>query len=200
MRKQCRVKIRTEHSHSPKASDLFSAFWKSLPYVSLIIYIKKRKNYNLIDHNSNSGSTGSTDLSVCQYIQWTLTKPDILRDQHSKTVIFRINCISIFPFFFWNSAGKKQSFSAWKYIHFTLPMCNDVYFIGCQFSSFFTASAVYAQQRLSSHLKLQWNPALRPPRCYGHFFGRLVKTAIHFLVKKSSLIRPNIFCLLKIFW
>ena len=32
---------------------------------------------------------------------------------------------------------------------------------------------------------VQWNPALRQPRYYGHFFGRLAKTAIHFLVKKT---------------
>ena len=94
------------------------------------------------------------------------------------------------PLHFLNSAGKKQSFSAWKYIHFALLMCNDVYFIGCQFSYFFSASAVYAQYRLSNHLKLQLKPRLtatsviRSPRYYGHFFGRLVKTAIHFLVKK----------------
>ena len=34
-----------------------------------------------------------------------------------------------------------------------------------------------------------WNPALRPPRCH-IFFGCLGKTAIHFLVKRPSFIRP----------
>ena len=43
---------------------------------------------------------------------------------------------------------------------------------------------------------VQWNPTLQPPWPYGHlvvtatFFGCLAKTAIHFLVKKPSLIRP----------
>ena len=38
-----------------------------------------------------------------------------------------------------------------------------------------------------SFLPLEWNPALRPLRLYGHFvitatfFGRLTKTTIHFL-------------------
>ena len=169
MRKQSRVKIRTEHSHSPKDSDLFSAFWKSLPYVSLIIYKKKEKlQSNWSQFKFITGSTvfvclpvHSVDPDQARYPQgqepmWSGISTQRLSSSGST--------VSPIPLYFLNSAGKKQSFSAWKYIHFTLPMCNDVYFIGCQFSSFFNASAVYAQQRLSSHLKLQGNPALRPPR------------------------------------
>ena len=53
---------------------------------------------------------------------------------------------------------------------------------------------------------VQWNPALWPPLWYGHlvitatFFVRLVKTAIHFLEKKKTLVNtatplipPNVF-------
>ena len=32
---------------------------------------------------------------------------------------------------------------------------------------------------------VQWNPSLRPPRCYGHYFWLPGKTAIHFPVKKN---------------
>ena len=34
---------------------------------------------------------------------------------------------------------------------------------------------------------------IRSRRYYGHFFGCLAKTTIHFLVKQPSLIRPNFF-------
>ena len=47
------------------------------------------------------------------------------------------------------------------------------------------------------HSQVQWNPALRPPRYYGHlvitatFFGRLAKTATNFLLKKKKKILVN---------
>ena len=34
--------------------------------------------------------------------------------------------------------------------------------------------------------QVQWNPALQPPRYYGHFFWPPGKTAIHFLEKKKK--------------
>ena len=36
--------------------------------------------------------------------------------------------------------------------------------------------------------QVQWNPALQPPRYYGHCFWPPGKTAIHFLEKKKTLI------------
>ena len=41
--------------------------------------------------------------------------------------------------------------------------------------------------RTSILYDVQWSPAIRPPRYYGHFFlfGCLAKTAVHFLVKKN---------------
>ena len=40
---------------------------------------------------------------------------------------------------------------------------------------------------------VQWSPALRSPRCYGHVFWPHGKTTIHFLVKRTLDITSQIF-------
>ena len=56
-----------------------------------------------------------------------------------------------------------------------------------QSSSIIASTSIIVEPRLMATL------VIRSPRYYSHFFGHLAKIAMHFLVEKPLLIRPNFF-------